>query len=231
MPCAEQDANDNQDGQENQAVLGAVFRRQGVGNAVGFLGEPLAAQRVDEQADRHAHRCSAEADVEAVACLQPAGDQRANEAAQVDAHVEDGEAGVAALVLLAIQAAHQGGGVRFQAAGANTYQHQACDQAWNARQEGQCDVARHDHDGRTEEDLFGAEETVGEPGAEDRRQVNATTVRAHQTSGEPLVNGKSALLGGEVHVVEQDSLHAVEGESLPHFHGEEAGQHLWVAEE
>jgi hypothetical protein len=72
--------------------------------------------------------------------------------------------------------------------------------------------------------------TVGEPCTEDRRQIHATTVRADEAGRQGLVDPEAAFSGREVHVVEKNALHAVEGEALPHLYGEEAGQHLWVAE-
>ncbi len=193
------------------------------------FGEILASHCVDAQAQGHADGGRAEAPVEPLAFLQPAGDQRADQPACVDAHVEDGEAGVAAFVLLSVQAAHQRGGVGLEPAGADAHQHQAGDEAGNARQERQRNVACHDQDGRAEQDPFRTEEPVSQPGAKNGGEVDSAAVGAHQPCGQALLDFEAALRSGEVHVVEEDALHAVEGEALPHFHGEEAGQHLWVA--
>ena len=57
--------------------------------------------------------------------LQQAGEQRAEQGAEVDAEVEQREAGVAALVVLGVERADQRGGVRLQAAAADGDQHQA----------------------------------------------------------------------------------------------------------
>ena len=229
MPVAKQHGDHGGDGGEAQAVLGALVGGQRVVHPVRLFGQLLAAHRVDGQAHAHADGGGAEAPVEALAFLQPAGDQRADQRAGVDAHVEDGESGVAAFVLLPVEASHQGGGVGLQAAGADADKHQAGDQAGNARHEGEADVAGHDQDGGAEQHLFGTEEPVREPGTQDGGEVDAAAVGADEAGGQGLVDPQAALSGREVHVVEQDALHAVEGEALPHLYGEEAGQHLWVA--
>ena len=46
-----------------------------------------------------------------------------------------------------------------------------------------------------------------------------------------LVDAEAALGGRVVQVVEQDALHAVEGEPLPHLDAEQVGQHSGMAEE
>jgi hypothetical protein len=225
----EQHGDDHGDAGEDQAVAGALGGGEGVRNPVCFLGQLLAAQGVDDQTYGHADGGGAKAPVETLAFLQPAGDQRADQRTGVDAHVEDGEPGVAAFVLLAVQAADEGGGVRLQAAGADAHQHQPGDQAGYAGHECQPDVARHDQDGRAEQHALRPEEPVREPGAEDGGEVDAATVGADEAGRHGLWNLKATLGGREVHVVEEDPLHSVEGEALPHLYGEKAGQHLWVA--
>ena len=126
-----------------------------------------------------------EAPVEAPVLLQRSGQQRAEERAEVDAEVEEREAGVAARVVLGVQRADHGGRVRLQPAAAERDQHQADADADESRDRGERDVARHDHDGAVEQHALGAEQPVGQPGAEDRREVDQAAVRADDAGGGP----------------------------------------------
>ena len=62
--------------------------------------EPLLAEDVLRQAKGHADAGAGEAEVPVDALREIAGDQRADEGAEVDAHVEDREARIAAAVAL-----------------------------------------------------------------------------------------------------------------------------------
>ena len=92
-------------------------------------------------------------------------------------------------------------------------------------------MTRHDADSGVEEGTLGAEDAVTEDTAEDCHEVHDCTVRADNAGGEVLVEAQAALVGGVVQVVDHDALHAVEGEALPHFYGEQVCEHAWVAEE
>ena len=92
-------------------------------------------------------------------------------------------------------------------------------------------MTRHNADSGVEEGTLGAEETVTEDTAEDCREVHDCTVRTDNAGGEGLVETQAALVGGVVQVVDHDALHAVEGETLPHFYGEQVREHARVAEE
>ena len=71
-----------------------------VGDGVADVPEgAVAEQKVLRQAEGHPHRSQAEPPVEALHALQQAGEQRAEQGAEVHAHVVDREAGVAAGVL------------------------------------------------------------------------------------------------------------------------------------
>ena len=73
---------------------------------MGGLGQVLACQTVLEQTEGHTHSRCGETNVEAVCDLQPTCGQRANESTNVDAHVEDGETSIAAVIVLGVEAAH-----------------------------------------------------------------------------------------------------------------------------
>ncbi len=100
----------------------------------------VGLQHVGDEPERHADAGGAEAPVpaigrieaagaepalEGIALRQEAGHQRREEAADVDAHVEDREAGVAALVAGRIEPADHGADVGLEQAGADRDQRQA----------------------------------------------------------------------------------------------------------
>ena len=62
-------------------------------------------------------------------------------------------------------------------------------------------------------------------------RVHDCTVCTDNTGGHVLVQAQAALVCGVVQVVDHDALHAVEGETLPHFYGEQVREHARVAEE
>src|ERR1043166_3326255 len=76
--------------------------------------EVLLAERVLDQAEDHADAGGGEADVPVDLLSEPAGDERREEGAEVDAHVENGERGVAARVVARVERADDGADVRLQ---------------------------------------------------------------------------------------------------------------------
>ncbi len=61
---------------------------------------------IKEQTDQHPDRGATKAPVPTDFFSQVSGDQRRKESSQIDAHVEEGEPGIAARVVLAIKLAH-----------------------------------------------------------------------------------------------------------------------------
>ncbi len=84
---------------------------------LGWLCMPmqvLLAQRERDQADDHADTGGAEAILPAERFAEPAAQQRGRERADVDAHVEDREAGIAARVFRRVELADDRRDIRFQ---------------------------------------------------------------------------------------------------------------------
>ena len=209
----------------------AAVRRQRVGDVVGLLREVLAGEGVLRQADRHAECRGGEAPVEAGLLLQQPGQQRAEQGADVDAHVEQREARIAARVVLVVERADQRRGVGLDTPGAEGDQHQAEPDAGEVGHDREGDVARHHADRGVEEGALGTDQPVGEPGTEDGGEVDRTAVGPDDAGRDGLVDAEAALGGGVVEVDEQDALHAVEAEPLPQLHPEQVRQHTGLAEE
>ena len=82
-----------------------------------------------------------------------------------------------------------------------------------------------------EQHALRAEQAVGDPRAEDRRQVDRAAVRADDAGRRRLGDPEAALGDGVVHVDEQDALHAVEAEPLPHLDAEDVRERPRLPEE
>ena len=147
-PASAEHDDQGDDGGQPGGVPDAPAGRQRVGDVVRPSGRLLAAEGVLHQARRPCpSAASAEADVEAPLLLQQAGEQRSDEGADVDAHVEQREAGVTALVVLVVQRADQRGGVGLDPAAAQRDQHQADPDPGEPGDQRQRDVPGHHRDG------------------------------------------------------------------------------------
>ena len=87
--------------------------------------QPPSPEDVLRQAKQHTDAGRREAEMPIDALREVSGDERTNERAEVDAHVEQGESGVAARVPLPIERADERAHVRLQQAGADDDQAQA----------------------------------------------------------------------------------------------------------
>ena len=122
------------------------FRLQRIGG--GCLRQIFAAEGIPPQTKRHADGSRAEAVMEAVIFLQQAGNDGAEEAADIDGNVENRETRIAQRFhfVAFIQRADHGAGRRFHAAATQCDAHQAKQQAGQAGDDGQQDVAEHHDD-------------------------------------------------------------------------------------
>jgi len=193
------------------------------------------------QADQHADAGGTEAVFPAVGLAEEAADQRGEQRAEVDAGVEQREARIAAWVVVRVQLADDGGDVGLEEAHAHHDQrqrqvgraqrgvvahHLAADALRGVALEGHAQVAEHQQDAAEHHRLAHAQPAVGEQAAEHRHAVHQPAVGAQQV--QPGLVAEQVVLG---QVQQQQRLHPVKGEALPHF-GEEADvDALGVAEE
>ena len=180
-------------------------------------------------------------------------DQRREEGADVDAHVEDDEGAVAARVALRIEVAHHRRDVRLEEAVADAHEHEAEVEA--GRRFGKGDAEQRQGKGtrgaqgverRGEHELPGghhqaaedhrlalAEPVVGDPAAEDRGAVDepqVPTVELQRLRVRPAEARIDRVRRGRG-VQHEQRAHAVEAEALPHLRGEQEVEALRVAEE
>ena len=224
--------DDERDAADREADEQPVARpRQRVAHHPRLCREVLASEGVLQQADPHADRGDREAPVEAEGRLQQARQDGAEERAEVDAEVEQREARIAARVLGGVQRADHGGRVGLQSAGAQGDEHEADADAREAGQDGERDVPGHDDDGADEQHALRAEHPVGQPRPHDRGQVDGAAVGADDAGRGGLVHREAALGDGVVEVDEEDALHPVEAEALPHLDAEDVRQRPRLPEE
>ena len=220
--------------------------------------EVTLPDQVEHQPDQHADTSGGEAVVPTEDLPQGSADERREDRAEVDAHVEDAEGAVAAGVVVGVEATDLRGDVRLEAAVA---EHQA-----EQRQEEQR-LRRHQevpdrHQQRAEDHRATlADHTVRQHPTEERREVDEGDVETHHLGAERLERDTAVRVGvGERseegleraldgvepehfspdvgldeqvlhHVEHQQGLHAVEAEALPHLGQEQEGEAARVPEE
>ena len=152
------DAEDDRDGDRDSDFALAGGQRQRCSQ----MRQRFASDSVAPQAERHADGGGAEAVMEADVFLQEAGDERAEETADVDGDVENGKTGIAQRAQLFVfikRADHRTGGC-LDAAAAEGDADQTGNHAVHAGDESKSDMAAHDEDARVKQGAFRAPEAV-----------------------------------------------------------------------
>jgi hypothetical protein len=194
-----------------------------------------AAEPEPDQADQHADAGGQEHDLVGrrfrrathQVVGQRGGKDRRDEGAEVDAHVEDGEAGVAALVAGGIQLA-----TIVEIFGLNRplpemiVARPSVKICWLGDRHHE-QAERHDH-GAEQDGALVAQDLVGDVAAEDRRRVHQREVGAVELGGRLLARTFAAVeLGDDVQ--HERPADAVEREALPEFRHEQHPQRAWMA--
>ena len=188
------------------------------------------AEGVLDQAGGHADAGGGKADVPVDALGEVAGDEWAEERAEVDAHVEDREACVAAAVAGFVERADERADVWLEQAGAECDEGQARVEE-RERLEGQDEVSERDDDAADEDGAVLAEEAVGDQAAEDRGAPGGACVGPVNRGCVSVRESEAALGGGRDHVEDEEGAHAVVAEALPHLGEKQRGQPARVPRE
>ncbi len=149
--------------------------------------------------------------------------------ADVDAHVEDREAGIATRAAFRIEAGDDGADVRLQQSDAKN-DHDQTDEEPARLTEREQDVAGHDQDAAPPHRALCAPDTVRDPAAGEAQQVTPADVQAVDCGRCAVVEAEPAVLDGCDHEENQDRPHPVVCEALPHFGHEEREQPAGMAE-
>ena len=222
-----------------------LLRRIDAEGAITHHRQVPAAKAVLHQAEEHAHRGRAEAEVprrlgghspprehllERGLLREPAADDRPQHAAGVDAGVVEGVSGIATHIIRRVQVSHQRRDVSLEHSGAQHHQHEAEIEGPHARQR-EADVPRHDQDATPEDRAAEPDQPVRHPAARQGQQVDHRRVGAVDRAG---IGGRHRhAAGGDRggHEEDQERAHAVVAEALPHLREEERGQAARMAEE
>ena len=212
------------------------------GGRVADVADPIQAADVDPHAERHADAGGAEAPVPGMPRVQPpadqdlleafvlrevAGHERGGECADVDAHVEQREPGVAPAVAAAVEPADECADAGLEQAGADRDQDQA-------RVEGRDGVERErvvaggDDEAADEHGPAGPDEVVGDEPAQDAEHVARHHVVAVDRRGVRLREAQPAGRHRGDHEEHEERPHPVIGETLPELGEEEVAQALGV---
>ena len=188
------------------------------------------ARREDElDGDRqqHADTGHQEAGVPAIAFGHGARDDARQQCTDVDAHVEDGEGTITAVIALLIEVADHRGDVGLEQAVADDQQAEADIQqhlgveAAHGRRHGEHELPGR-HDQTPDQDrTAGAQPVVGQRSAEHRRDVHQAREDAVQLQGVALIPAQTATGDGIGEIEHQQGTHGVIGEAFPQFRGEQ----------
>ena len=224
------DADGDQDPEGTQKQPLAFLGADGVGDGEGEGRELVAAVDEGRQGEGHADGGRGEAGVVAVVLAQPAGEQGRGEGADVDGHVEQLEARVAADVIVVVEAADDGRQVRLDEAGSDGDQHDPRP-GRRCGGDGQADVPGHDDHAAVEGGQPRPDDAVGEDAPGDGQQVDGGAVGGQDDLAGVGAQAEAAIRRGVGDEVQQDGAHPVVGEALPHLHVEHPGQAPGVAEQ
>jgi len=184
-----------------RVLLGAIGVRAGDVSSVGLAGgpsglcrrlfrqdhllpadDPAHAGDVNDEPQHHPHTRGREPVVVAVGEAQPATDQRADERAEVDAHVEDRERTVTPFIVRAIQCTDLCRNVRLEESGTDDQTHQAGIEERH-RLEGQQEVSRCDDHTADDNGPAGPRDLVGHDSTQHWRGINKAGIEGHHVRG------------------------------------------------
>ncbi len=165
----------------------------------------------------------AEPALEGVALGEEAGHQGGEKTADVDAHVEDGEAGVAALVAGCVEPADHGADVWLEQPRADRDQRQS-DVERALRRHGQREMPQGDDAAADQHGVVRAEIAIGNVAAGNRQQVDGHRVVAVDARRLDGRQPKAARRHRRDDEQRQQRAHAVVGEALPQLRKEQRRQ-------
>ena len=161
---------------------------------------------------------------------QITADERRGEGADVDAHVEDGETAVAAMIVGTVERADHGADVRFQQAGSEDDEDEPGVKRAELRDR-HGEVSERDHDSAPEDGAALACDAVRDPPARQAGEEYTRGVKAVDGPGFGGGKAQTAVRHRCRHKEDEQCAHPVVAEAFPHFGEEERGEAAGVAEE
>ncbi len=185
--------------------------------------ELLLPEDVLDDSEEHADAGAREPGMPVHFLREVPGDDRAEEGAEVDAHVENGEPRVPAVIARLVERSDEDRNVRLQKAGADDDQREPGVER-REHLEREREMPHRDDDPSGEDAPVLAEQAVRNEAAEDRREPDASGVRAVEGARVPVVEAEPP--GGDRgdHVEDEERPHSVVAEPFPHFREEQDRQ-------
>ena len=193
--------------------------------------EVLAGHEELHDTERHADARRHEADAPAVDLREPSGDQRTDERTDVDAHVEDREAGIPATAAFWVEVRHQRRDVRLEQADTQDDDDETEIEHRRIGGQPQAETAEGDEDAAVQHCLLGADQPVGDPAAGQRDDVDRGGVEPVDGGGRLVIETEAAARDGVDQEQHQQGAHAVVAEAFPHLGEEQRGEAARMAEE
>ncbi len=225
QPC------DRQQAEEGEAVDGQLTPATERLRRFRHATQVLAAPQELAEPEQHADARRAETVLPPVLLAEVTAHDRCEQRAEVDAGHEQREAGVAAWIVLFVQAPNYRRDIGLEEADAHDDQrqrqvehpqrgvvarHHAVDHRCGVALDRHARMPGHQQQAAKDHGLAHAQEAVGQQAADDRHAIHQAAVRAQDV--QPRAVAELVVLQ---QVQQQQRLHSVEGEALPHL-GEEA---------
>src|SRR5690606_12607060 len=185
------------------------------------------------EADQHAHARSTEAPVPTHLLSKESGNELAEECANVDSHVEDGETRITTRTTFGVQIADNRGDVRLQQSGSQNDEDEPQEERQPAGGErGYADrnVSERNERGAVQDCAPKAEQPVGYPSTRQGCQVDTGSVNADDGCGLSSVKTEAAIEKRGRHEENEKRPQSIVGEALPHLREEQRRKALRMAE-
>ena len=187
------------------------------------------AEHVLHEPEDHADPRCGEAEMPVDTLPEVAAHERRQERAEIDAHVVNGEPGIAAVVARRVELPDQDRDIPFEEARADHDQHQPQVKHRQDRH-GHAEVAARDQDAAVQHAAALAEPAIRDPSARQRQEVDHRGVQPVHRAGGRRIEAEAARRGRRGHEQDQQGAHAVIAEALPHLGEEQRRQAAGMAE-
>ena len=190
--------------------------------------EAVPRQPELREPERQAHRSREKADAPAVPMRQPTGDQRADEGAQVDPHIENREARIAPAAAFGIEIRDERRDVRFQQADAEDDHDEPAEEQFLRAGHHQHQVAERHQRAAQHHRTLRADQPVRDPAAGQCRHEHGGRVEAVDCRGGLVIQAVAAVADRIDEKQHEQRTHSVEREALPHLGEEKRRERPWV---
>ena len=207
-----------------------LTRGERIGNVKGEVAQLGTTMDESHEGQGHTDGCRDESDVVPVVVLEQTGDERSDEGADVDRHVEVQEALVTTRIAIVIEATDDRRQIRLDETGTDGDADKADPRRHHLRYR-QDDVTGHDDETAPQGGDPRPENPVGEDTAGNRHEQHRSAIGGHHHLTGIDRQPEAAICQGVGDEVNEDGPHPEPGEPLPHFHLEHPRQTAGMTKE